>query len=174
MDSIVPHHAHQLFTNSHGTGVNGPAKHVTWEGEEIKIKMPKCWRQTSFEWWARSIAQSSSHEQRTLRNWICLRLTREVSQTKAAMKRLARRLKKENKRCNPAIIQPVTPLLLILSVPSLKYLCHTKQSCLSLCIFILITAVVQWSQNVCRRREEEREDWQPGSETEGEKQNLTH
>lgn len=63
------------------------------------------------------------------------------------------RLKKEIKRCNAAKIQPVTPPLLILSVPSLKYLWHTKQFCLSLCIFILITAVFQWSQKVSRRRE---------------------
>lgn len=45
------------------------------------------------------------------------------------------------------MIQTVTPPLLILSVLSLKYLRHTKQFCLSSCIFILITeAVVQWSQ----------------------------
>lgn len=32
MDSIVPHHVHQLFTHSRGTGVNGPTKQVTREG----------------------------------------------------------------------------------------------------------------------------------------------
>lgn len=38
---IVPHHVHQSFTHSRGTGVNGPAKQLAGEEERDKNKDAK-------------------------------------------------------------------------------------------------------------------------------------